>query len=89
MQLEGGVVLVGIGQPCSSRLEVTGFAAKIEMLFRISLMEKEVGRFNSISLCGRHVLLPSHGRLGHVHGPWFRYARSGHGASKKHVRDSD
>ena len=42
--------------------------------------EKDFGRLNTISLCGRYVLLLSHGRVGYVHGARVCDVRGGYGS---------
>ena len=75
---------VGIGQPCSARLELKGFVAWNEVASRASLTEKEVGRCSSISVFDRYAILFGDGGSRDVHGPWFCDARSGNGANQEH-----
>ena len=51
--------------------------------------EKDFGRLNTISLCGRYVLLLSHGRVGYVHGARVCDVRGGYGSREKHIGDPD
>ena len=51
--------------------------------------EKDFGRLNTISLCSRHVLLLSHGRVGYVHGSRVCDVRSGYGSREEYIGDPD